>query len=109
MNYRPLLVLDATVPALVVAVIVVGEALGSGSGQPSAAVLGVAAAAALYGRRRFPAATLAASALAVAALFHLEQAAGVVALFAPAVALYSLALRRGRPAQLLAGSPRSAP
>jgi signal transduction histidine kinase len=102
MYYRPLLVLDAAVPALVAAVIVVGEALG-GSGQPSAAVLGAAAAAALYGRRRFPAATLAASALAVAALFHLDQAAGVVALFAPAVALYSLALRRGRPAQLLAG------
>ncbi|HET6191685.1 MAG TPA: histidine kinase [Trebonia sp.] len=102
MNYRPLLVLDAAVPALVAAVIVVGEALG-GSGRPAAAVLGAAAAAALYGRRRFPAATLAASALAVAALFHLDQAAGVVALIAPAVALYSLALRRGRPAQLLAG------
>jgi signal transduction histidine kinase len=102
MYYRPLLVLDAAVPALVAAVIVVGEALG-GSSRPSAAVLGVAAAAALCGRRRFPAATLAASALSVAVLFHLDQAAGVVALFAPAVALYSLALRRGRPAQLLAG------
>ena len=89
--------------------IVVGEALGSGSGQPSAAVLGVAAAAALYGRRRFPAATLAASALAVAALFHLDQAAGVVALFAPAVALYSLALRRAARRSCWPGSPRSAP
>jgi len=104
MHYRPLLVLDAAVPALVAAVIVVGEALGGDSGRPAAAVLGVAAAAALYGRRRFPAATLAASALAVAVLFQLDQAAGGVALFAPAVALYSLALRRGRPAQLLAGA-----
>jgi signal transduction histidine kinase len=104
MHNHPLLVLDAAVPALVAAVIVVGEALGGGSGRPAAPVLGVAAAAALYGRRRFPAVTLAVSALAVAVLFHLDQAAGVVALFAPAVALYSLALRRGRPAQLLAGA-----
>lgn len=103
MRYRPLLVLDAAVPVLVAGVIVVGETLGGGRGRPAAAILGVAAAAALYGRRRFPAATLAASALAVAVLFHLDQAASVVALFAPAVALYSLALRRGRPAQLLAG------
>jgi signal transduction histidine kinase len=103
MYYRPLLVLDAAVPVLVAAVIVVGEALDGGGRRPEA-VLGVAAAAALYGRRRFPAATLTASALAVAVLFHLDQAAGVVALFAPAVALYSLALRRGRPAQLLAGA-----
>jgi signal transduction histidine kinase len=102
MSYRPLLVLDAAVPALVAAVIVVGEALDGGGDWP-AAVLGIAAAAALYGRRRFPVATLAASALVVAVLFHLDQAAGVVALFAPAVALYSLALRRGRPAQFLAG------
>jgi signal transduction histidine kinase len=103
MYYRPLLVLDAGVPVLAAAVIVVGEALGGSTDRPAAAALGIAAAAALYGRRRFPAATLTASALAVAALFHLDEAAGVVALFAPAVALYSLALHRSRAAQLLAG------
>jgi len=99
-----LLVADAAVPILVAAVIVVGEIIGDGSGRSGAIILGAAAAAVLWGRRRFPAATLAASGILVAALFHLDHPAGVVAMFAPAVALYSLALRRGRRAQLLAGA-----
>jgi signal transduction histidine kinase len=103
MYYRSLLVIDAAVPVLVAAVIVVGEVLGGGSDRSPAMILGIAAAAALCGRRRFPAATLAASAVAVAMLFDLDHTAGVVAMFAPAAALYSLALRRGRHAQLLAG------
>jgi signal transduction histidine kinase len=104
MYRRHLLVADAAVPILVAAVIVVGEILGDGSDRSGAMILGIAAAAVLWGRRRFPAATLAASAILVAVLFHLDHSAGVVAMFAPAVALYSLALRRGRRAQLLAGA-----
>ena len=104
MYRRHLLVADAAVPILVAAVIVVGEIIGDGSDRSGAMILGAAAAAVLWGRRRFPAATLAASAILVAVLFHLDHSAGVVAMFAPAVALYSLALRRGRRAQLLAGA-----
>ena len=104
MYRRHLLVADAAVPILVAAVIVVGEIIGDGSDRSGAMILGIAAAAVLWGRRRFPAATLAASAILVAVLFHLDHSAGVVAMFAPAVALYSLALRRGRRAQLLAGA-----
>lgn len=104
MYRRPLLVIEAAVPILVAAVIVVGEILGGGSGRLAAVILGIAAAVVLWGRRRFPAVTLAASAVLVAVLFHLDHSAGVVAMFAPAVALYSLALRRGRRTQLLAGS-----
>jgi signal transduction histidine kinase len=94
------------VPILVAAVIVVGEALGdSHGGRPVLATMfGIAAAAMLWGRRRWPAATLVASALLVAALFQIDRSAGVVAMLAPAVALYSLALGRGRTAQLLAGA-----
>lgn len=104
MYRRHLLVADAAVPILVAAVIVVGEIIGGGSDRSGAMILAIAAAAVLWGRRRFPAATLAASAILVAVLFHLDHSAGVVAMFAPAVALYSMALRRGRRAQLLAGA-----
>jgi hypothetical protein len=97
-------VVDAAVPVLVGAVIVVGEALHGGhSLRVSAVVLGLAAAATLFGRRRWPGWTLAVSGVLVAALFHIDGSAGTVAVLAPAVALYSLALARGRPAQLLAG------
>ena len=104
MHHRDLLVVDAAVPVLVATVIVVGEAIG-GRDQVSAAVvvLGITAGAVLWGRRRFPVATLIASGALVAVLFQLDHSAGLVAMLAPAVALFSLALRRGRPAQLLAG------
>ena len=104
MYRRHQLVLDSAVPFLVAAVIVVGELSGGGSNRGAATILGTAAAVTLCARRRYPVATLAASALLVAALFQLDHAAVVVAMFAPAVALYSVALRRGRPAQLLAGA-----
>jgi signal transduction histidine kinase len=104
MYRRPLLLLDAAVPTLVAAVIVVGESIGGGHDRLAATVLGVAAAAVLWGRRRYPVLTLAAAAVLVAVLFHLNHSAGVVALFAPAVALYSLGLRQGRRTQLLAGA-----
>jgi signal transduction histidine kinase len=48
--------------------------------------------------------TLVVSGGLVAVLFHVDRSAGTVAVVAPAVALYSLALNRGRRAQLLAGA-----
>src|SRR5262249_31103294 len=95
---------DAVVPLLVGAVIVVGEVLhGGDSARTLPVVLGLAAAAVLWGRRRWPGWTLAASGALVAVLLHGDRSAGTVAVLAPAVALYSLALRRGRRVQLLAG------
>jgi signal transduction histidine kinase len=104
MYRRPLLVAEAAVPVLVAAVIGVGELLSGGNDHGSAMILGIAAAGTLWGRQRFPAATLIASVALVTVLFHLDAPAAAVALFAPAVALYSLALRRGRRTQLLAGA-----
>jgi hypothetical protein len=95
---------DAAVPVLVGAVIVVGEVLHGGhSLSVTAVLLSLAAAATLFGRRRWPGWTLAVSGLLVAVLFHIDRSAGTVAVIAPAVALYSLALTRGRRVQLLAG------
>jgi signal transduction histidine kinase len=95
---------DAAVPVLVGAVIVTGEALhGSQSLHVTAVVLALAAAATLFARRRWPGWTLAVSGVLVAAMFHTDRSASTVAVLAPAVALYSLALTRGRQAQLLAG------
>jgi signal transduction histidine kinase len=96
---------DAVVPLMVGAVILVGELLHGGhSARPAAVALGLAAAAVLWARRRWPVWTLAVSGALVAALFHVDRTAATVAVLAPAVALYSLALRRGRRAQLLAGT-----
>jgi signal transduction histidine kinase len=94
---------DAAVPVLVGAVIVTGEVLHGNDVGVVAVGLGLAAAASLFGRRRWPGWTLAVSGLLVAVLFHIDRSAGTVAVLAPAVALYSLALTRGRRAQLLAG------
>lgn len=91
-------------PALVGAVIVAGEVLHGGHSLRAGAVaLAVAAAATLVVRRRWPGWTLAVSGALVAVLFHVDRSASTVAALAPAVALYSLALTRGRRAQLLAG------
>ena len=104
MHRRHEALVDASVPALVGAVIVVGQLLHGGhSGRPGGVALGLTAASALWGRRRWPAATLAISGALVAVLFHVDRSAGTVAVLAPAVALYSLVLTRGRRAQLLAG------
>jgi signal transduction histidine kinase len=94
---------DAAVPVLVGAVIVVGEFLHGGhSVRLTAVALALVAAATLFARRRSPGWTLAVSGVLVAVLFHVDRSASTVAVLAPAVALYSLALTRGRPAQLLA-------
>jgi signal transduction histidine kinase len=94
---------DAAVPVLVGAVIVAGEVLHGHALPVAAVVLALAAAATLFARRRWPGWTLAVSGLLVAVLFHVDRSASTVAVLAPAVALYSLALTRGRRAQLLAG------
>ncbi len=104
MQERHLILVDAAVPALVAAVIVVGETLSGGASvRPAAIVLGICAASVLVGRRRWPGWTLLATGALVAVLFHLDTSAASVAVLAPAVALYSLALRRGRVQQLAAG------
>jgi len=104
MHERHLTILDAAVPAVVGAVIVVGETVHGGvSARPASIVLGSAAAVALVARRRWPGWTLVASGLLVAVLFHLDRTAASAAVLAPAVALYSLALRRGRLQQVTAG------
>ncbi|HET6871057.1 MAG TPA: histidine kinase [Solirubrobacteraceae bacterium] len=93
---------DAAVPGLVGAAIVAGELLhGHSSSRALPILVAVAAAATLFGRRRAPGLTLAITGLLVALLLHIDPSAGVVAVLAPAVALYSLALGRGRRAQLL--------
>ena len=104
MQERHLMIVDAAAPAVVGAVIVVGETLhGGASARPAAVVLGVAAALVLAARRRWPGWTLVASGVLVAVLFHLDRAAASVAVLAPAVALYSVTVRRGRLQQVAAG------
>ena len=89
--------LDGAVLVAVGAIIAVGVTVRSeASMRPLALALGLAAAAALVLRRRAPTTTLAVSGGLVLALFALDHAAGAVAVIAPAVALYSLALSRGR-------------
>ncbi|MDQ6822075.1 MAG: histidine kinase [Actinomycetota bacterium] len=104
MHRRHEALVDAAVPVLVGAVITVGVFLHGGhSARLAPVALGLGAAAVLWGRRRWPAWTLAVSGALVAVLFHVDPAAGTVAVLAPAVALYSLALTRGRRSRLLAG------
>lgn len=104
MQQRHLIVIDAAVPVLVGAVIVVGETLhGGASARPAPMVLGICAAVALVARRHWPGWTLLASGALVAVLFHVDVSAAAVAVLAPAVALYSVALRRGRRQQVGAG------
>jgi signal transduction histidine kinase len=89
--------LDAAVPLLAGAVVAVGISVrADATARPLALALGLAAAAALVLRRRMPAMTLAVSGGLVLALFAVDRTAGGVAVIAPAVALYSLALTRGR-------------
>jgi signal transduction histidine kinase len=96
-------VLDLVVSLVVGAVITLGGVLhGDGSDRPLAVAVGLGAAATLLGRRRAPGWTLAVSGGLALVLLHLAPSAGATAVIAPAVALYSLALTRGRAAQLLA-------
>ena len=90
-------------PVVVGAVILAGTLLHGGASARSALPggRGAGAAAAVSARRRAPGWTLAISGALVAVLFHVDGSAGTVAVLAPAVALYSLALTRGRTQQLV--------
>jgi signal transduction histidine kinase len=72
--------------------------------RPLALALGLSAAAVLVLRRRAPAVTLAVSGGLVLALFAVDHEAGAIAVIAPAAALYSLALTRGRTQLLVAAA-----
>jgi signal transduction histidine kinase len=88
---------DAAVPVTVGVVVAVGVSVRADADtRPIAIALALAAAATLFARRRFPAVTLAASVGLVLALFAIDHAAGAIAVVAPATALYSLTLMRGR-------------
>jgi signal transduction histidine kinase len=102
---RHALLIDAAVPVVVGAVILAGTLLhGGASARALPVAVGLAAAATLWARRRAPGWTLAVSGALVAVLFHIDHPAGAVAVLAPAVALYSLAVTRGRTQQLLAAA-----
>jgi signal transduction histidine kinase len=89
--------LDAAVLLLASAIVVVGVVLrADASTRPLALALALAATGVLVVRRSAPTATLAISGALVLALFAVDHAAGAVAVIAPAIALYSLALSRGR-------------
>ncbi len=90
-------------PLIVGAVITLGGVLhGAGGARPLALAVGLGAAGSLAWRRRAPGWTLAVSGGLALILLHIDASAGATAVIAPAVALYSLALSRGRVAQLLA-------
>jgi signal transduction histidine kinase len=90
-------VIDAALPLLAGAIIAVGVALRADPGTRALAlVLGLAAAAVLVLRQRAPTLTLVVSGALVLALFAVDNDAGAIAVIAPALALYTLALTRGR-------------
>jgi signal transduction histidine kinase len=89
--------IDAAVLLVVGVVAVLGAGLRADpSNRPAAVILAAGATAVLVFRRRAPALTLAVSGGLVLALFALDHPAGSIAVVAPAAALYSLALVRGR-------------
>jgi signal transduction histidine kinase len=90
------------VPLVAAAVITIGIAAQAGGAGPPALAIGTATGLSLVGWRRTPALTLAVSGILTVVLLHLEPDAGVSAVIAPAVALYSLALRRGARARVIA-------
>jgi signal transduction histidine kinase len=97
-------VIEQAVPAVVGAAIVAGELLHGGHSAGALPVaLGLGAAASLFARHRWPTWTLLASGVLVALLVHVDRSAGTIGVLAPAVALYTLALRRNRRFQLLGG------
>jgi signal transduction histidine kinase len=89
--------LDAAVLLVAGVIVVAGVALRADpSTRPLALALALAATASLGLRRSAPTATLSISGALVLALFAVDHAAGAIAVIAPAIALYSLALSRGR-------------
>jgi signal transduction histidine kinase len=97
MGRAHLLLLDATVAVVVGAVVGVGLAVRADADTLGVALaLGLAAAAVLIARRRAPLATFTVSSALVLALFAVDHAAGSAAVLAPAIALFSVGLTRGR-------------
>jgi signal transduction histidine kinase len=92
------------VPLVAAAVITVAIATHGGDAGALTLALGAAAGLSLVGWRRAPALTLAVSGVLTIVLLHLEPDAGVSAVIAPAVALYSLALSRGARARIVAAA-----
>jgi signal transduction histidine kinase len=89
--------LDVVLLLVVVAIVTAGAAIrADASTRPLALTLALAAAAMLVLRRRAPAVTFAVSGGLVLALFAVDRTAAAVAVIAPAVALYTLGLTRGR-------------
>ena len=104
MERRFIALLDATVPLIVGAVILLATVLdGDGALRPVPLLLELAAALVLAGRRHAPLWTLAVSAALVLVALHIDTRGGPIAVLAPAVALFSLALTRGRRQRLTAG------
>jgi signal transduction histidine kinase len=95
-------IVDALVPLLATAVITVGIAAHSGGARALPLLLGCAAGLSLLARRRAPGSTLAVSGALTLVLLHVEPDAGVSAVVAPAVAMYTLGLRRGTRAKVVA-------
>jgi signal transduction histidine kinase len=88
--------LDDAVPILTAAVVAVGVGVRADpSTRAPTLALAITAAASLVLRRRAPILTLALSGGLVIALFAFDHSAGPVAVIAPAIALYSIALWRG--------------
>jgi signal transduction histidine kinase len=101
---RDISVVDVVLPLLAAAVITIGIAAHGGGDGAIPLVFGCAAGLSLIGYRRAPGSTLAVSGALTIVLLHLEPDAGASAVIAPAVALYSLALRRGMRARLIAAA-----
>jgi signal transduction histidine kinase len=101
---RALSAVDVVVPLVAAGVITVGIAAHSGGRGATALALGAGAGLSLVGWRRAPALTLALSGALTIVLLHLEPDAGASAVVAPAVALYSLGLRRGARARVIAAA-----
>ncbi len=95
MERRAQHLLDALVPLFTAAIIVMGGVVHNGDAHPAEVLVGAAAGLSLAGRRRAPGVTLAVSGALTLVLLHLSPAAGATAVIAPAVALYSLAVRSG--------------
>jgi signal transduction histidine kinase len=96
--------LDAAVPVVTGAVGVAGIlSHHHAEPRPLTLALALAAAAVLVARRRAPLATLAISGALVLALFAIDRNTGAAAVFAPAVALYSVGLTRSHILRLAAG------
>jgi len=102
MERRVLVLLDTAVPVLVGAVIVAVGVLNGAHARPLPWAVGLLAAATLAARRRAPLSTLVASSTLVLVLMHLDSRIGAVAVLAPAIALFSLAMTRGRVQQFAA-------